>query len=101
MEFNGQALDEHAEISFTFKTQQSNAILLLAMYNKNDFQDHFEPFYLHNHYRIAIKNGILFVKIKASSEQDRTVVSKIILNSQTKINDNEYHTLAITKEQRK
>ena len=101
MEFNGQSLGVQSEFSFTFKTNQLNSLILLSMFNRNDFQDHFEPFYLHNHFRVLIRNGFIMVKIKASSELDRTVVSKIILNSKNQINDNQFHTLAVIKKQRK
>lgn len=101
MEFNGQPLGSYAEFSFTFRTLQPNALLLVSMFNKRDFQDHFESFYLHNHYRVLIQGGYIVVKIKASSETDRTVVSKIILNSKAPVNDNKFHTLVIIKRQRK
>ena len=101
MEFNGQPLGAYAEFSFTFRTQQANALLLVSMFNKRDFQDHFESFYLHNHYRVLLRGGFVVVKIKASSETDRTVVSKIVLVSKRPVNDNKFHTLVVIKRQRK
>ncbi|RWS26450.1 Laminin subunit alpha-2-like protein, partial [Leptotrombidium deliense] len=90
LELNGHSLREEADFSFTFKTSQNNALLLLSTYQSQTKGRQRDMHY----YSVAVVEGLLEARFNGGAGET-TIFSEI------RVNDGNYHTVTISKRNRR